>query len=182
MGVASAAGAQGAGPEAFATSTIIEDLPRGTLTAGTASAPFASCPSGNSTNEEAATPSISGSADADTSLDPTPEEAALHYARHIGAARAAAEAAEARRKGPQPLTAAEARATAAAKGLELVPASKGAAGFKCVNKDRGKYKAQVSENGKKPLTAVEARAAAAAEGLELVPSGNAAGFKGVAEK
>jgi len=60
------------GPEAFATSTIIEDLPGGTLTAGTASAPFASCPSGNSTNEEAAAPAIPGSADADTSLDPMP--------------------------------------------------------------------------------------------------------------
>ena len=33
----------------------------------------------------------------------TPEEAALRYARHVGAERAAAEAAEARVEGPQPL-------------------------------------------------------------------------------
>jgi hypothetical protein len=50
----------------------------------------------------------------------TPEEAALRYARHVGAERAAAEAAEARVEGPQPLTADEARA---AEGLELVPDS-----------------------------------------------------------
>ena len=53
----------------------------------------------------------------------TPEEAALCYARHIGAAQAAAEAAEARGEGQQPLTAAEAIAAAAAEGLALVPSS-----------------------------------------------------------
>jgi acyl dehydratase len=53
----------------------------------------------------------------------TPEEAALCYARHVGAERAAAEAAEARGEGPQPLTADEARAATAAEGLELVPSS-----------------------------------------------------------
>ena len=51
----------------------------------------------------------------------TPEEAALCYARHIGADRSAAEAAEARVEVPQSLTADEARAAAAAEGLELVP-------------------------------------------------------------
>jgi hypothetical protein len=45
----------------------------------------------------------------------TPEEAALCYARHVGAERAAAEA---RGDRPQPLTADEARAAAAAEGLE----------------------------------------------------------------
>ena len=48
----------------------------------------------------------------------TPEEAALCCARHVrAAARAAAEAAEARGGGTQPLTADEARAAAAADGL-----------------------------------------------------------------
>ena len=49
----------------------------------------------------------------------TPEEAALCYARHIGAERAAAEAAEARVEAPRPLTADDARAAALAEGLEL---------------------------------------------------------------
>ena len=53
----------------------------------------------------------------------TPEEAALSYARHVGAERPGAEEAEARGEGPQPLTADEARAAAAAEGLELVPSS-----------------------------------------------------------
>jgi len=208
------------GPEAFATSTIIEDLPRGTLTAGTASAQFASCPSGNSTNKEAAAPAIPGSADADTSLDPmpllfvappaqapdppdapiamiplpevpgrgdrsslslvnalhdaAPTEAAEPYsprspivrrvtrpgvagpilfnrsadasARKRGYSSAPVDSPlEARREQPQPTTeakaaVAEARATAAAEGLELVP-SGNATGFKCVTKHSGKYKA-----------------------------------------
>ena len=80
----------------------------------------------------------------------TPEEAALCYARHIGAERAAAEAAEARGEGPQSLTADEARAAAAAEGLELVPSLSNETGFKCVSKDGGrdKYVAQLRENGK----------------------------------
>ena len=60
-------------------------------------------------------------------------------AQHIGAAQAAAEAAETAEawyKRPQPLTAAEARAAAAAEGLELVPSSN-AAGFKGVGKRDG---------------------------------------------
>ncbi len=73
----------------------------------------------------------------------TPEEAALCYARHIGAERAAAEAADA-----QPLTADEARVAAAAEGPELVPSAGGETGFKCVYKNNGKYKAQIRENGK----------------------------------
>ena len=77
----------------------------------------------------------------------TAEEAALCYARYIGAERAAAEAAEARGEGYQPLTADEARAAAAAEGLELVPSSKGQTGFKGVIKRGGKYEAVVSENG-----------------------------------
>ncbi|KOO28151.1 hypothetical protein Ctob_009740, partial [Chrysochromulina tobinii] len=86
----------------------------------------------------------------------TPEEAALRYARHIGAERAAAEAAQARGEGPQPLTADEARAAAAAEGLEL-----------------GKGPPQIT-------TAEEILAATAAEGLELVPSStNETGFKNV---
>jgi hypothetical protein len=78
----------------------------------------------------------------------TPEEAALCYARHAGAERAAKEAAEARSEGLQPFTADEARAAAAAEGLELVPSSSNETGFKCVRKDKGKYSAQIKENGK----------------------------------
>jgi ubiquitin/hemin uptake protein HemP len=79
----------------------------------------------------------------------TPEEAALCYARHIGAERAAAEAADARIAAPQPLTADEARAAAAAEGLELVTTASGETGFKCVYKHHGgKYTAQITENGK----------------------------------
>ena len=52
-----------------------------------------------------------------------PEEAALSYARHAGAERPGAEEAEARGEGPQPLTADEARAAAAAEVLKLVPSS-----------------------------------------------------------
>jgi hypothetical protein len=64
----------------------------------------------------------------------TPEEAALCYARHVGAERAAAEA-----RGDGPLTADEARAAAAAEGLELMPSSRSETGFKGVNKDSGPY-------------------------------------------
>ena len=87
----------------------------------------------------------------------TPEEAALCYARYIGAERAAAEAAEARGEGPQLLTVDEARAAAAAalaaaaaEGLELVPSSRSnETGFKGVRRQRsGKYTAEVWENGK----------------------------------
>jgi hypothetical protein len=73
----------------------------------------------------------------------TAEEAALCYARHIGAERAAVEAADA-----QPLTADEARAAAAAEGLELVPSASGETGFKCVYRNGGKYEAKITENGK----------------------------------
>jgi hypothetical protein len=57
----------------------------------------------------------------------TPEEAALCFARHVGAERAAAEA---RGDRPQPLTADEARAAAAAEGLELMPSSSSETGFR----------------------------------------------------
>jgi hypothetical protein len=69
----------------------------------------------------------------------TPEEAALCYARHVGAERVATEAEEARSEGPQPLTADEARAAAAAEGLELVASSSSEPGFKGVRKDTGKW-------------------------------------------
>jgi hypothetical protein len=78
----------------------------------------------------------------------TPEEAALWYARHAGAERAAAEAAEASVAGPRPLTADEARAAAAAEGLELVPSSSGQTGFKGVRKKDGRYDVLIRENGK----------------------------------
>ena len=81
----------------------------------------------------------------------TPEEAALCYARHIGAERAAAEAAKERGEGlntTKPLTADEARAAAAAEGLELVPSSKNQTGFKGVTLINGKYYVDVYENGK----------------------------------
>ena len=80
----------------------------------------------------------------------TPEEGALCYARHIGAERAAAEAAEARGERQRPLTPDEARAAAAAEGLELVPSSSNETGFKGVKKTpRDKYKVSISEKGKK---------------------------------
>ena len=79
----------------------------------------------------------------------TPEEAALYYARHIGAERAAAEAAQARGEGPQPLTADEARVAAAAEGLELVPSSSNETGFKGVAEHYGRYQGQIWENGKR---------------------------------
>jgi len=79
----------------------------------------------------------------------TPEEAALCYARHIGAERAAAEAAEARVERPRPLTADEARAAAAAEGLELVPSSSNETGFKAVCNRSGRYTTETWENGKK---------------------------------
>jgi hypothetical protein len=78
----------------------------------------------------------------------TPEEAALCYVRRAGAERAAAEAAEARIKG-RPLTADEARAAAAAEGLELVPSSGSETGFKCVVNDRGHFRVSFNVNGKK---------------------------------
>ena len=81
----------------------------------------------------------------------TPEEAALCYARHLGAERAAAEAAKERGEGlntTKPLTADEARAAAAAEGLELVPSSKNQTGFKGVTLTNGKYYVAVYENGK----------------------------------
>jgi len=79
----------------------------------------------------------------------TPEQAALSYARHVGAARAAAEAAEAWVHLPQPLTAAEAIAAAATEGLELVPSSSNVTGFKGVLRNRGRYQTKVREGGKK---------------------------------
>jgi len=78
----------------------------------------------------------------------TAEEAALCHARYIGAERAAAEAAEARVEVPQPLTADEARAAAAAEGLELVPSLSNETGFKGVTKRDGKYATRIRENGK----------------------------------
>jgi hypothetical protein len=104
----------------------------------------------------------------------TPEEAALCYARHIRAERVVAEAAEERvavsddaqveevvdeaqeqeageevmAAGPQPLTADEAKAAAAAEGLELVLSSLSSTGFKGVRNDHGKYRVEVWENGK----------------------------------
>ena len=81
----------------------------------------------------------------------TREEAALCYARHLGAERAAAEAAKERGEGlntTKPLTADEARAAAAAEGLELVPSSKNQTGFKGVTLTQGRYYVQVSKNGK----------------------------------
>ena len=79
----------------------------------------------------------------------TAEEAALYYARHVGAERAAAEAAEARVAMQQPLTADEARAAAAAEGLELMPSSKSKTGFKGVSLHGNVYQAQLMEKGKK---------------------------------
>ena len=79
----------------------------------------------------------------------TAEEAALCFARSIGAERAAAEAAEARREGPGLLSADEARAAAAAEGLELVPSSRTTSGFEGVCKlYKTGYSATVKENGK----------------------------------
>ena len=66
------------------------------------------------------------------------------YARHIEAARAAAEVAEARGRGLQPLTAAEARAAAAAEGLKLVASSSNATGFKGVTSKIGASTMQMS--------------------------------------
>ena len=59
--------------------------------------------------------------------------------------RAAAEAAEARVAVQQPLTADEARAAAAAEGLELVPSSSSETGFKGVSPNGNSYKAHFSE-------------------------------------
>ena len=79
----------------------------------------------------------------------TAKEAALCYARHVGAERAAAEAAEARIAAQRPLTADEARAAAAAKGLELVPSFINETGFKGVFLNHGGYQARNYEDGKK---------------------------------
>ncbi len=79
----------------------------------------------------------------------TPEEAALCCARHIGAERAEAEAAEAMARVLPPLSADEARAAAAAEGLELEPSSKSATAFKGVSKNGSKYVAMVWDNRKK---------------------------------
>ena len=78
----------------------------------------------------------------------TAEEAALYYARHVGAERAAAEAAEARVAVQQPLTTDEARASAAAEGLELMPSSSSKTGFKGVSLNGNGYQAKLMENGK----------------------------------
>ena len=78
---------------------------------------------------------------------PPEEEAALCYARRARAERAAAEAAGAEVAVPQPLTADEARAAAAAEGLELVPSSRSETGFKSVYKSGAKYEAKFTENG-----------------------------------
>ena len=57
-------------------------------------------------------------------------------------------AADARIVAPQPLTADEARAAAAAEGLELVPSARSETGFKGVSKSGGRYKVQITENGR----------------------------------
>ena len=75
----------------------------------------------------------------------TPEEAALCCARHVGAERSAAEVAKARVTVPQPLTADEARAAAAAEGLEPVLSSSSERGFKGVSKDSGRHMARGAE-------------------------------------
>ena len=141
----------------------------------------------------------------------TPEEAALCYARHIGAERAATEAAQARGEGPQSLTANEARAAAAAEGLELVPSSSNETGFRGVYNNGGnKYRVRIRENGKarylgnfttpeeasltlarynriwaeelQRLTGDETSTATAAEGFDLVPfSSKEKDFKGVSK-
>ena len=80
----------------------------------------------------------------------TPEEAALHYARRVGAERAVAEASEARNADQHPpLTADEAKAAAAANGLELVLSSRSETGFKGVTKNGDKYQVMIRENGSK---------------------------------
>jgi hypothetical protein len=58
------------------------------------------------------------------------------------------EAAAAEARGDGPLTADEARAAAAAEGLELMPSSRSETGFKGVYKDSGKFAARIRENGK----------------------------------
>ena len=77
----------------------------------------------------------------------TPEEAALCYARHIGAERSAAELAQARVAVPRPLTADEARAAAVAEGRELLPSSGSESGYKGVVMHYGKYQARIEEKG-----------------------------------
>ena len=74
------------------------------------------------------------------------EEAALAYARHIGAEQAAAEAAAAAEPAKPDLTAEEARAQARAEGLALVPADT-ATGFKGVSQDRSRFQAKGRRGG-----------------------------------
>ena len=91
----------------------------------------------------------------------TAEEAALCYARHVGA-ELGAWAAEARVAVQQPLTADEARAAAAAEGLELVLSSSSATGFKWVSKRGGRYEAHCNKDGKKRFLGTYATAEEAA--------------------
>ena len=77
----------------------------------------------------------------------TPEEAALAYARHVGIERAAREAAKARGEWPWQRAAEEAKAAAQREGLELVPADT-PSGFKGVDRNSGKFAAQLREDGK----------------------------------
>ena len=81
----------------------------------------------------------------------TPKKAALCYARHGGAERAAAEAVEPRGEGPQPLTADVARrgqGGRGGRGAELVPSMSSETGFRDVGKDGSRYQVRVRENGK----------------------------------
>ena len=83
------------------------------------------------------------------------EDAAVCYSRHIGAERAAAEAAEALIAGSRPPTADEARGAAAAVGLVLVPSSCNETGFKGVTKSyyKGviKYHAQIWDTERRSM-------------------------------
>ena len=119
-------------------------------------------------------------------------EAALCYARHVGAERAAAEAAEARGEGPRPLTPDEARAKAAAEGLELVPSSSNKTGFKGVSKRGNRY---ISQSDKRRYLGIFETAEEAAlyyarhvgaeqaqwkspNGLQLMPQDSSAALEG----
>jgi hypothetical protein len=86
---------------------------------------------------------------------PDAEEAEEDEAEEVEEAEEEEEAEEAeetaRAPAPQPLTADEARAAAAAEGLELVPSSRSETGFKGVTKSHGKYTAQVWEKEKDKL-------------------------------
>jgi len=77
------------------------------------------------------------------------EEMALCYARHLGAERAATEAAEAEGECSQPLErAAEIQVAAEAEGLVLVTSSSNATGYKGVYRNDGQYVARIRERGK----------------------------------